>query len=311
MIQSNGEAKVEVKLPDFRSLLDFGSLKWAWPLAGLCLLLLCTGCGADATSGTMPLTAAFPAANDVPGWSLSGEVATFDPDTLFDLVNGQADSFFVYGFAEAAMGSYDGPDGASLRIEIYRLGSPADAYGLFSVSIAGEPVAVGVDGDADPGRRLAFWQDRFYVRIFARQPVADTDLLAFGQAVADALPPDGERPALLNSLPAAGLVPRSARFFHQELSIQNWLWLGGVNLLGLGPETDGLLADYERNGSPARLLLVVYGTSEQATAALAALQASEDVPNLAAVDVEGTTLGAVFGEGTANELLQEALKPAE
>jgi hypothetical protein len=277
-----------------------------WLLLGTSVLLLSAGCGR--TGGAVSPAEALPDSEAVPGWARSGGVATFTPANLFDLMDGQSESFFVYGFEEAAVGRYAGPDDASLQVEIYRLAGPADAYGLFTVSIAGAPVAVGVDGDTDPGRRLIFWQDRFYVHIIAPRPIADADLLAFGRAVAGALPRGGERPSLINSLPAAGLVPRSARFFHQELSFQNWLWLGGTNLLGLSPETDGVLADYEQNDRKGRLLLVVYRQAGQATEALAALQAG-GVSGLVTADVDGTTLGAVFGDldkEAAGKLLKEA-----
>jgi hypothetical protein len=49
------------------------------------------------------------------------------------------------------------------------------AYGLFTTSIAGSPVAIG--SDADAGRRLAFWQDRYHVQAFTRQELPDDDLL--------------------------------------------------------------------------------------------------------------------------------------
>jgi hypothetical protein len=256
------------------------------------------------------LTNALPGSDVVSGWAPEGDVPTFSVDTLFDLVNGQAESYFAYGFEAAAESRYRGPQSAVLRIEIFRLASPDDAFGLFSVSVAGEPIAIGADGNTDPGRRLDFWQDRYYVRIVAPQPVADADLMAFGQAVAGALPPGGEPPELISSLPTTGLVPLTVRFFHQELSIQNWLWLGGENVLGLDAGTDGVLADYERGGETARLLLVVYPKADQATTALQALE-SGPPSGLVVAEARGKKLGAVFGNldgSTAGDLLNEALQ---
>ena len=282
---------------------------WIQLLLGLCVLFPGTGCG-KSIGRVVPPTDGLPGSGAVPGWATSGKTETFSPDTLFDLMDGQAEAFFVYGFEQAATSTYAGPGNRSLRVEVYRLATPADAYGLFTVSIGGEPAAIGVDGDTNPGRYLAFWQDRFYVRIMALQPIADADLLAFGRTIASALPSDGERPALVASLPAEGLVSRSARFFHQELSIQDWLWLGGTNLLNLGPKTNGVLASYERGGGTIQLLLVLYPEAGQATAALDALRAS-DVSDLVAADVDNRTLGAVFGTVNAkiaNGLLKDALR---
>jgi hypothetical protein len=252
------------------------------------LVLLATGC-APGTDEVSTLTNALPGSDVVSGWAREGDVPTFSVDTLFDLVNGQAESYFAYGFEAAAESRYRGPQSVVLRIEIFRLASPDDAFGLFSVSVAGEPIAIGADGNTDPGRWLAFWQDRYYVRIVAPQPVADADLMAFGQAVAGALPPGGEPPELISSLPTTGLVPLTVRFFHQELSI---------------------LADYERGGETARLLLVVYPKADQATTALQALE-SGPPSGLVVAEARGKKLGAVFGNldgSTAGDLLNEALQ---
>jgi hypothetical protein len=251
-----------------------------------------------------------PAPDAVAGWTRTGAPQTFTPETLYDLVDGQAEAFLAYGMDSAALGRYSGPDGATLRVEIFRLASQADAYGLYSVSIAGERVAVGSDGDTEPGRRLAFWSDRYFVRIQAAQPIARDDLLEFGRAVSRALPAGAQRPAVLQRLPAAGLEPRSARFFRSELSIQSWLWLGGKNLLGLGSDVEGVLADYDLHGDVVRLLLVIYPEANAATSALTALQ-SDTVDGLLTARVAENRLGAVFGSadrGLAETLLEEALR---
>ncbi|MBE9507601.1 MAG: hypothetical protein IMY86_06075, partial [Chloroflexi bacterium] len=177
-------------------------------------------------------------------------------------------------------------------------------------SISGVPADIGTDGDADPGRRLAFWQDRYYVHVRARQELPDEDVRSFAEAVSAALPAGGERPALMDRLPSDGLVERSAVFFHEEISIQSDLWLGGENLLELGPETGGVLARYKVGSGVARLLLVQYPDAEAASAGLVALEAGQ-ISSLVAAGARGNLLGAVFGEvdeAAASTLLAEALQ---
>jgi hypothetical protein len=255
------------------------------------------------------LTGVLPGADAFPGWAPSGAVQTFDRENLYDLVNGQADAFFAYGFEQVAVQSYEDAEGAMLRVTIWRLATAADAYGLFTASRGGAPVAIGNDGDVDPGRRLVFWQDRYYAEVFALQVLPDAELSAFAEAVATALPAGGERPALVDRLPADGLVERSALFFHQEISVQSELWLGGENLLGLSVDTSGVLARYEVDGAVARLLLVEYPNPEVASSGLAALGGNQDF-GLVTAGARDKALGAVFGEmdeAAANELLSKAL----
>ena len=256
-----------------------------------------------------PLTGAFPGADAVAGWMLDGEIETYDRETIFDLVDGQADFYFVYGFERVAVQRYKNAEDVVLDVQIWQMIDDEGAYGLFSASDAGEPVDVGNEGDVDPGRRLAFWQDRYVAQLFARKEIPDADLRSFAGAISAALPAGGERPALVDRLPASGMVPRSTVFFHEELSIQNDVWLGGENILGLSPDTDGVLARYEVDGATVRLLLVAYPDAE-AAAAVEALKRS-GIGRLVTTGTRDRLLGAVFGEvdeAAVSALLEKALK---
>jgi len=274
-------------------------------LSLLVFALLLSGCGEKPAS----LLDFFPDVDAFADWTPVDEVEVFDRENIYDLVNGQAEAFFAYGFERVAVRRYENAEGIMLRVGIWQLATPADAYGLFTTSIAGEPADIGGGGDADVGRRLAFWQDRYTVQVRARQEIDDADLRGFAEAVFTALPAGGERPALVGRLPPEGLVERSGAFFHEEISIQDRLWLGGENLLGLGKETEGVLAQYDVGGAVAQLLLVQYSNAEAASAGLAALEGSQ-VDGLVTADVRDNLLGAVFGEidgAVASTLLAEAL----
>lgn len=280
-------------------------------LSLLVFALLLSGCGKKPASGEAEapsLSDFFPDADAFPDWTPGAQVEVFDRENIYDLVNGQADAFFAYGFEQVAVQSYENAENL-LRVEVWQLATPADAYGLFTTGIAGTPVATGNDGDADPGRRLAFWQDRYYVQVRARQKLDDADLRGFAEAVSKALPAGGERPALVDLLPSDGLVERGAIFFREEISIQDMLWLGGENLLGLGKETEGVLAQYDVGGAVAQLLLVQYPDAAEAAVGLAALEGGQ-VDGLVTADARDDLLGAVFGEidgAAASTLLAEAL----
>jgi len=274
-------------------------------LPPLLIALLLAACGGQPSS----LASVLPGADDFPDWTPIGEVEVFGREDLYDLVNGQAEAFFAYGFEQVAVRRYESTEGATLYVEVWQLATPADAYGLFTTSIAGTPVPLGNDGDADPGRRIAFWQDRYCVDVYAHQQLSGADLRNLAGAMSARLPSGGERPALLDRLPAEGLVARSTIFFHEEISIQDRLWLGGENLLGLSPQTDGVLAWYEVDGQAVQLLLVQYPGAEAASAGLAGLEGSP-VGDLVRTNVHGRLLGAVFGEidvATAGILLAEGL----
>jgi hypothetical protein len=281
-----------------------------WVLAIGLLVASLTGCSPTKTSGVSPqvdLAKVFPT---LQGWAVSQAVETYDHDHLFNLVDGQADSFFVYGFEQVAVQRYQNAAGVNMNVEIWRLATPADAFGLFTAGRAGSSADIGNEGDADPGLRLAFWQDRYFASVSVDQDVPDDTLLAFGKDISKALPSGGTQPAVMAHLPKADLVDRSSIFFHEEMSVQMEVWLGGENILGLSQATDGVVARYKFGDVTARLMLIEYPAAAQAAAGLKALQ-SGDVADLLASNQNGTLLGAVFGKveaAQAQSLLQEAFK---
>ncbi len=279
-------------------------------LVCLLLALLLAGCSKEKTA--FSLTDALPGADALPGWT-PAEVQTFDEQDIYNLVNGQADAYFAYNFEEVAVQDYRRAAGEVLTVEVWQLQTPGDAYGLFSASISGSPTSVGAgrdNGDGDPGRRLAFWQNRYYARLRARPGLDDAQLRELAEAISEALPAGspGHAPALLRRLPPDGLVERSAIFFHQGISIQHELWLGEDNPLGLSQNTDGVLAWYDLDGAAVQLLLLQYPSAQAARDGLDALQ-NGPATNLAASDTRDDLLGAVFGalDQAAAEFLSEAL----
>lgn len=278
------------------------ALVWLWTL------LLAAGCGRTEQSQDL-----FPGRDAIPGWTPTGELQVFERDNLHDLVNGQADSFFVYGFEQVQVQTYENTAGRQLRVEIWQLDSASNAYGLYTMQRSGEPIAIGNAGDADPGRRVDFWQDRAFVRVFSFAPEDASTLEAFAVEVSMALPSGGQPPSLIEHLPWEGLVKNSEVFFHQETSIQDHLWLGGQNLLSLSAETDAVLARYFIGDTGVWLLLVQYPGDGAAATALEALTAS-GLDDISAAAVEGGLLGAVFGAESSSEaeqLLMNALVGGE
>jgi hypothetical protein len=273
--------------------------------AGLILLALVSLLGCRAAPETSSLSD-----RDLPqGWAVEGKGEVYTADNLYDLVNGQADSFFAYGFQRATVYTLRSAEGMVVIVEVWELDEPINAYGLYTASVAGEPIALGQDGDADPGRRIFYWQDRYAVQILSRQHLPAESLLALGEAISDGLPSGGERPALLARLPEAHRDGRPALFFHSEISLQSELWLGGENLLGLSPDTDGVWAGYRREDLVYHLLLIQYDDADVAAEALAVLQGTPP-EGLIVAEVAGELLGAVFGEvgqDAAVDLLREAL----
>lgn len=285
-------------------------------LVGLLLVIsmlsACQGTPAQPANVEVDLAKAIKAVERAPGgWKAQEELKTFNKENLFELMDGQSDAFFVYGFEKAAVQRYNHAAGITLVISLYQVDAPDSAYGLFSVNRDQQLVSIGNEGSATPGRRLSFWQSRYFVQMTALKAVPDDDLMAAARAISAELPKAGETPALVQNLPAKSLAGKPAPlYFHQELTIQDRVWLGGENKLGLGLDTDGVLARYDLDAQPVDLMIIEYPDATRAGKGLQALQ-SGDQEDLLAAAASGKRIAAVFGKGdpaAAEALLAAATK---
>ncbi|HSB02927.1 MAG TPA: DUF6599 family protein, partial [Anaerolineales bacterium] len=178
-----------------------------WVAATLGLILILTACGPSAPTATsFPLDTLLPDGGSISGWDTPNAVLTYKRDNLYNLVDGQADAFFAYGFERVAVQRYQNAAGVRLNVEIWQLANSADAYGLFHSGMAGQPASIGIEGDADPGRRLAFWQQRYFVSVTATEAIPDETLWTFAKEITKRLPPGGDPPDIVKRLPAESLV---------------------------------------------------------------------------------------------------------
>jgi hypothetical protein len=274
------------------------------------VLAVCAALSAGC-SPSFQLEKTLPGSEAIPGWTATGKAQTYNPKTLFDYIDGSSEYYFTYTFEEAAVNRYEKSDGAALNAEVWRFRDAKDAYGLFTGRTGGEAVAVGDANEAalETGSRLLFWQDRYYVNLAALTAVSDEDLRLFAEFISRALPTGGSRPELVGRLPADGLIPGSEKFFHMELAVQDRLWLGGENLLGLALDTDAAVARYRSGESEWQLLLVQYPDAARADAGVAALK-NGTLEGFITAGANGSLLGAVFGQAGGNAaeaLLAKAL----
>jgi hypothetical protein len=272
------------------------------------------GTGEPATPTAKPATGEavadfLPPAYLPQGWSPTGQVQTYGPEAISGVVAGDETEFYLaYNLQEMALQEFKREGGAVVRVELYQVGRMDDAYGLFSFYRSGGAAEVGAGGSLDAGVRVTFWQNRYYGRVVAPGGGDDAALLALARAVAAGLPPGDELPALAQALPQENLVPYSVLFFHRQLPLDNFLRLGGGNILHLGPDTDGVLATYRYGDSQVRLLVIHYPGEEMAGRARQALKNS-GAEGLAGTGSAGSNLLAAFGPlMPASDLLYRALE---
>ena len=67
----------------------------------------------------------------MPGWTQAGASRSFEPDTLFDYMNGNSEGYFAYGFVLMHGVTCVNAAGDQFVIDVSELGDPERAWGIF------------------------------------------------------------------------------------------------------------------------------------------------------------------------------------
>ncbi len=150
----------------------------------------------------------------VEGWNPAGEVMTFTPDTLWEHINGAAETFLQYGFVELKTAELS-KDGVTVAVGIYEMGSPLNAFGIYRTELPEDAATVEIGGQAlisAPYQALMV-KDRFYVKVDVYDgEIDDAGGRSMLQAIATALPGNDGLPKVFAQLPTAGQIPGSQHF---------------------------------------------------------------------------------------------------
>ena len=203
--------------------------------------------------------APFPAPDcSVPGFSPQGEARSYDPETLFDYMNGNSEGYFAYGFTLMKGVTCTSAAGDQLVIDLSELGDPVRAWGFFVTNRdQRSPVEpLGSGGQVLP-RRATFAKGRYYLEI-AASPDKDhrPALRSFVQALLPRVPGEGRVPATVSLVPQGGLDQDSPRLVPESV-------------LGLRALRAGFVAQY----ATGRALIVPHADAAAAAATFAAVRA--------------------------------------
>jgi hypothetical protein len=199
-----------------------------------------------------------PECSAVPGWTQQGEARTYDPETLFDYMNGNSEGYFAYGFTLMKGVTCVNAAGDQLVFDVSEMGDPDRAWGFFVTNRdQRSPVErIGSAGQVLP-RRATFAKGRHYAEI-AASPDKDhrEPLRAFVTAFENRIPGEGRVPDAVAWFPLEGLEADSVRLVPESV-------------LGLRMLKSGFVAQY----TVGRAFLVPEATPETATATMAMLKA--------------------------------------
>ncbi len=200
-------------------------------------------------------------------WKAAEEDASYDRATLYDYMNGGAEVYLSFDYERVCVRKFLGPDDNEIALDVYHMGSSAEAYGVFSVSIEDPEVGIGQGSEYGAGL-LKFWKDKYFVSIvnMGIDESADAMMLEIGKVVDAAIATTGPKPEMLSLLPQDGLDERHASYFHSNVILSNRFFVAAENILNLTDETNCVFSEYGDAGDAGSLLIVQYPDEEQAVA---------------------------------------------
>jgi hypothetical protein len=208
------------------------------------------------TSGSPGLAGLLPKPAE---WTMTEAVQRFLPDSLFEYINGAAESYIGYDFRELVVGQYKTKDGpATATIEIYDMGSPRNAFGIYGSERYSESrfEPIGVQGYLEDGT-LNFLAGRYYVKLlcFEGGEATDGHLRRFAAEILKSVKDVGGFPAELAAFPREGLVANTEKYIRADV-------------LGFKFLSNGFLAAYKSGGQEFEAFIIEGRSAENAAGML-------------------------------------------
>lgn len=215
-------------------------IKYPLITAALVLLLSLTLAGAEGMESFFP---------QMEGWSPKGKIDQYDPDNLFEYINGAAEVYLSFDFRKLASQSFQNKDKKSFTVDIYRHSSSRNGFGIYSQEKPqkGDFLRIGAQGYYEKGV-LNFLKGIYYVKL-SGYDLGDNDkavLEAAARQVADKLEGENVFPKAVLSFPTTGKIENSERFVAQ-------------NFLGHSFLSTAFVAEYEEAGGKFQLFIIQTG----------------------------------------------------
>jgi hypothetical protein len=217
----------------------------------------------------------------IPGWTRTGPPELYRKDGLYGYIDGGAEIVLQYGFRELSVMRFrptgETPAGSApdreITLEIYRMDSGEDAFGLYSTKLeGGEKARPGIAPDNwSGGGQASLVKGEYMINLLAPGR-DDRETGEFLAQVERRAPGRGTiRPRGMAGLPPDGMVPSSWHFIKGPLAAQNESPFLGGSYWGFEADpgkADATTAFSAKYGAPpavSKLVLVEIGRNVRGT----------------------------------------------
>jgi hypothetical protein len=126
-----------------------------------------TPAGGALSASATEMLAWLPGDNAVPGWVRATSPRHFGPASLWEYINGAAESYLAFDFQELLTLDFaHAAHGLRVTVDLYRMASPLGAFGIYAqeTNPAAEFLSVGAEGQLS-GTAASLWSGSAYVKL--------------------------------------------------------------------------------------------------------------------------------------------------
>jgi hypothetical protein len=209
-----------------------------------------------AAGPALPATAAL--IPEVEGFTPLAPSESFGPENLSDKIDGKAELYLPAGFKEMSCRKFGlgTADKAYVEVFIYDMGSPPNAFAVFSGQRRSGSPSIPLTANAyATANALFFTKGRFYVEIVADRAseALKSSLEAYATALLAKIPAEGEKTSEAALFPKDGLAPDTVR-------------LCAADTFGCEGLNNFLTGEYSLKGGKATAFMARRDTPQQAQA---------------------------------------------
>jgi hypothetical protein len=213
-------------------------------------------------------------------------------------MDGAGEVYLAYNFRQLAVRRFERQGHPALIAEVYEMGTPADAFGVFSFDKQDPEAGIG-QGSEFGGGLLRFWKGSHFVSIYGEGEGKEQEqaVLAIGRELASLIVGTGEPPRLIRALPAERQVEGSVKFVRSHVLLNQRCFISRENILLLDADTEAVFARYDFGKERTFVLVVGYPGEARARSALAAFRKVYKLDAGGMAQEEGGTFTCAEAEG--------------
>ncbi|MFC2156004.1 DUF6599 family protein [Acidobacteriota bacterium] len=181
-----------------------------------------------------------------PGWKKAAGSRSFKKADLFNHINGAAELFLEFGFADLRVQRYRG-EKQEMSLELYRMENPTAALGIYLCKCGQETPLPGIPArhSADP-YQFTILKGSYFIQV--NNASGEKKLLPVmkeltARVVQDI--PTGEPVTLLSLLPTRDLLPGSGAILRGPFALQKIFFFGEGDILQLQGKHFAVAGDYK------------------------------------------------------------------